>query len=463
MPDRADPAATSSWLARCKTMITNLSRLPWKAVLWIALGALVLALPFIVLLTGERASGTSLLWDFAMGLGFGALAAAGLQFVLTARFRPITRPYGIDIVYLFHRYFAIGAVALMLGHFAILYIWFEEALGDLNPLTAQWELTMGRVALGSFVLLVITSEFRKTLRIPYELWRYGHIALAIIAFGAAVTHIIGVGHFTAEADKRILWLGVAVSWTGLIIWTRLIRPFRLWRNPWRIVENIPREGGVHSLVLEPLGKGLQNWIPGQFVWLTLGATPFALKEHPFTISTPPEHGPNVTLSIKPLGDFSEWAARTVPGTKAYLDGPYGAFSIDNDPDAKGFVMIAGGVGITPMMSNIHALCERGDHRKVILIYANKDRESVHFRDELAELEDQINLTVVHVLENPPDDWDGETGFIDRVILVKHLPDETRNWPHFLCGPGPLTDAVRSELVKMGVPLAAIDSEIFDLV
>lgn len=444
-------------------MTTRVLRPPLRAAFWIGLAALALALPFIVLLTGERAAGTSLLWDFSMGLGFGALAATGLQFVLTARFQPMTRPYGIDIVYLFHRYFAIGAVALMLGHFAILYVWFEDALGDLNPLTAQWELTMGRVALGCFVLLVISSEFRKTLHIPYELWRYGHVVLAIAGFAAAVAHIIGVGHFTGEADKRILWLGVAVSWAGLMVWTRAIRPFRLWRNPWRIVENTARDGGVHSLVLEPLGEGLKNWKPGQFVWLSLGATPFALKEHPYTISTAPEHGPRVTLSIKPLGDFSAWAVHTQPGTKAYLDGPYGAFSVDNDPDAEGFVMIAGGVGITPMMSNLHALSARGDARPVILIYGNKDWDGATFKDELATLQETLDLKVVHVLETPPDGWEGEKGFIDRAILERHLPDETRDWPHFLCGPGPLTDAVKTELLAMDVPLELIDSEIFDLV
>lgn len=444
-------------------MTTRVLRPPLRATFWIGLAALALALPFIVLLTGERAAGTSLLWDFSMGLGFGALAAAGLQFVLTARFQPMTRPYGIDIVYLFHRYFAIGAVALMLGHFAILYVWFKDALGDLNPLTAEWELTMGRVALGCFVLLVISSEFRKTLRIPYEVWRYGHVVLAMAGFAAAVAHIIGVGHFTGEADKRILWLGVAVSWAGLMVWTRAIRPFRLWCNPWRIVENTARDGGVHSLVLEPLGEGLKNWKPGQFVWLTLGATPFALKEHPYTISTAPEHGPRVTLSIKPLGDFSAWAVRTQPGTKAYLDGPYGAFSVDNDPDAEGFVMIAGGVGITPMMSNLHALSARNDARPVILIYGNKDWDGATFKDELSTLQKTLDLKVVHVLETPPDGWDGEEGFIDRAILERHLPEETRDWPHFLCGPGPLTDAVRAELLAMDVPLELIDSEIFDLV
>ena len=444
-------------------MILNAPRMPFRAVFWVGLAALALALPFIVLLSGERAAGTSFLWDFSMGLGFGALAAAGLQFVLTARFQPLTRAYGVDIVYLFHRYFAIGAVALMLGHFAILYIWFEEALGDLNPLTAEWELTAGRVALGAFVLLVITSEFRKTLRIPYEFWRYSHIALAVIAFGAAITHIIGVGHFTGEADKRILWLGVTVSWILILVWTRLIRPFRIWRNPWQVVENVSHHGGVHSLVFEPLGKPLRRWKPGQFVWLSLDATPFSAREHPFTISTPPEKGPRVTLSIKPLGDFTARAVQATPGTRAYLDGPYGTFSIDNDPEAKGFVMIAGGVGITPMMSNLHAMAERGDTRKVVLIYANQTWEGATFRDELAELEEAMTLTVVHVLEDPPEDWQGETGRIDQALLARHLPEDTRHCPHFLCGPEPMTHAAKTALLDMGVPLQVIDSEIFDFV
>lgn len=444
-------------------MIFNASHLPVRATVWVLLAALALALPFIVILAGERAAGSEFLWDFSMGLGFGALAAAGLQFVLTARFRPVTRAYGMDIVYLFHRYFAIGAVALMLGHFAILYIWFEEALGDLNPLTAAWELTAGRVALGAFVLLVVTSEFRKTLRIPYELWRYGHIVLAVIAFGAAIAHIIGVGHFTGEADKRILWLGVTVSWLAILAWTRLVHPFRIWRNPWQVVENIPRHGGVHSLVFEPLRKPMKPWKPGQFVWLWLDAPPFSIREHPFTISTPPEQGPRVTLSIKPLGDFTAQAIHTPPGTRAYLDGPYGTFSIDNDPEAEGFVMIAGGVGITPMMSNLHAMAERGDRRKVVLIYANHSWEDVTFRDELERLEKRLELSVVHVLEDPPEGWQGETGRVDQALLERHLPETTRHWPHFLCGPEPMTQAAKTALLDMGVPLGAIDSEIFDFV
>ena len=202
-----------------------------RAAAWIIAAFMVLALPFAVLLSGERVGGRNLLWDFCMGLGFGALALSGLQFALTARFRPLTLPFGADIVYLFHRYLAIGAVLIMLGHFGILYFWFQAELGELNPLEASWELTSGRMALVAFVLLVVTSEFRKWLKLEYEVWRYVHFGLAVIGFAAAIAHVLGVGRFTAAVETRALWLGVTLAWLLLLVWLRIGKPWLQKRNP----------------------------------------------------------------------------------------------------------------------------------------------------------------------------------------------------------------------------------------
>jgi len=431
--------------------------------LLVALGLAAVAAPFAVLLTGERPEDSEFLWDFSMGLGFGAMALLAMQFLLTGRIQWLTHPFGADIVYRFHRYLSNGAVALVLAHFAILYIWYEPVLGTLNPLEARWELTSGRVALVCFLTLLVTSELRKLLRLRYETWRHLHLALAILGFGAAVAHVLGVGAHTAEADKRALWLGVTLGWVGLLAWTRLGRPLWQLRNPWRVVRNTAHHGGVHTLELAPEGAPLRKWRPGQFAWLSVGRSPFALREHPFTISTAPEKGPNLSFSIKPLGDDSAWLAQMEPGTRAHVDGPYGAFSIDREPEAEGFVMIAGGVGITPLIANLHALEARADPRPVILIYANSGWDDAAFRDELAAMQDRLALTLVHVLERPPEEWEGETGRIDRAVLERHLPATSRDWPHMLCGPAPMTAAVRKALLDMGVPARAMDSEVFDMV
>ncbi len=434
-----------------------------RAALWVLMAFAVLALPFVILITGIRASGSGFLWDFSKGLGFGALAVIGLQFVLTARFRSLAYPFGIDIIYLFHRYMALGALALILAHFGILYIWFEDALGDLNPLTARWELTSGRVALVAFALLVVSSEFRKRLGLEYGWWRTLHVVLAILGFVAAIVHVLGVGHFTAAPDKQAMILGVTAGWLLLMIWVRLIKPVFQMRNSWRVVENISERGGVHTLVLEPLGTKLSRWKPGQFAWVTIGRSPFLLGEHPFTLSNAPEEGPNIALSIKPLGDFTKGVADIQPGTKAWVDGPYGAFSIDMEPETDGFVMIAGGIGITPMISNLRSMKARGDMRPVILFYANSDWEAVTFREELDALTQEINLTLVHILEDEHEGWTGESGFLDREMLERHLDQTARQSSFMLCGPPPMTEAGRAALLEMGVPVWRIDSEIFDLV
>ncbi|HEV7344887.1 MAG TPA: ferric reductase-like transmembrane domain-containing protein [Devosia sp.] len=433
-----------------------------RAAAWIVAAFVVLALPFAVLLAGERVQGRNLLWDFCMGLGFGALALGGLQFALTARFRPLTNPFGADIVYLFHRYLAIGAVGIMLAHFGILYVWFQSELGELNPLEARWELTAGRVALLAFGLLVITSEFRKWLKLEYELWRLVHLGLAVIGFAAAIAHVLGVGRLTAAIETRSLWLGVTLAWLLLLVWLRIGKPWLQRRNPWRVVSNVEQRGGAHSLVFEPLGKPLKPWKPGQFIWLTFADSPYQLEEHPFTISSAPEEGPNVTISVKPLGDFSKQVVKAAPGDIGYLEGPFGVFTTERE-EVRGFVMIAGGIGITPMLANLKAMQARGDKRNTILFYANSDLESAAFREDLAELERGLNLKVVHVLEQAPPGANFEEGYVTAEILQRHLPETVDGYKFLLCGPPAMTEAVRSCIVEMGVPESDVDSEVFDMV
>src|SRR5271170_2482479 len=125
------------------------------------------------------------------------------------------------------------------------------------------------------------------------------------------------------------------------------------------------------------------------------------------------------MSIRNLGDFTKEIHNVPVGKRVYLDGPYGAFTIGNPADMH--VLIAGGVGITPMISMIRTLADRGDKRPVILLYGSKDWESITFREELEALKEQLNLTVVHVLSKPPEGWAGEQGFIDAEMFKGHLP------------------------------------------
>src|SRR5512133_2163020 len=89
------------------------------SLLWLAAYVLAVAVPLFALLPG-RAAGLGFGWDFPMALGYAGLAMLGVQFALTARFRRATAPFGIDIVYYFHRYLAVFALAVIGGHYTLL-------------------------------------------------------------------------------------------------------------------------------------------------------------------------------------------------------------------------------------------------------------------------------------------------------------------------------------------------------
>lgn len=435
-----------------------------RATAWIAAYLAIVTLPLLVLLLGETPPGVEFWWDFSKALGFAAVSMMGVQFALTARFRAATSPFGIDIIYFLHRYLALFALLLALAHFAIFWIAYQDSLGELNPLTAPWYMTAGRIALVAFALAVITSEWRERLGIEYDRWRLLHIALAMIGFTGAIAHIIGVGYYTQAPLKRALWLSMTFSWVALIIWVRLIRPAMQKRRPYQ-VSRVKNEGcDSWTVALEPVGHpGLRTFKPGQFVWLTLKASPYAVKEHPFSISSAPYQLPRVELTIRQLGDFTEQIKSVPEGETAYLEGPFGIFTHTNMPHAEGFVFLVGGVGITPVISMLRHMAEEGERRPLWLFYANPTLERALFREELDDLAGTLDLKLIHIPQDPPEEWSGECGMLTRDMLERYIPQAIRAKLHcFLCGPPPMIAAAEEHLKHMEVPRRQIHVEIFNL-
>jgi ferredoxin-NADP reductase len=121
------------------------------------------------------------------------------------------------------------------------------------------------------------------------------------------------------------------------------------------------------------------------------------------------------------------------------------------------------VGIAPILAMLRTLADRGDRRPLILFYGNRVWERAAFREELEQLQQRLDLKVVHVLQEPPADWTGECGFVTEDVLMRHLPVTRHRFEYFLCGPTPMTQAAERALGALGVPAARVHSEIFDWV
>ena len=139
----------------------------------------------------------------------------------------------------------------------------------------------------------------------------------------------------------------------------------------------------------------------------------------------------------------------------------GAFTIGNRADMH--VLVAGGIGITPMMSMIRTLADRRDPRPLVLPYGSKDWESVTFREELEALRSRLDLRVVHVLAQPPEGWTGEHGHITADMFRRHLPPDHAAHEYFICGPDPMMDAIEAALAELRVPLSRYHSERYSFV
>lgn len=437
----------------------------FQGIFWISIYLLITLAPLFILLIGPRPDGREFWRDLSVGLGYSGFAMVGLQFVLTARFKIIKAPYGSDIVYFFHRQISLVTFLLIISHPLMLFIFDPQHLGLLNLVKAPWAARFGVTAVLALAALISFSVWRKKLRIEYDRWRIWHGILATLAMALAIVHIELRGYYLNTLWKQVFWGIYGILWIGVLAWVRVIKPFILLRKAYRVDKVIPERGNAWTVVLRPDGHNGLKFHPGQFAWISAWESPFLDHEHPFSFSGSASNRPQLSFTIKELGDFTARVKTLSEGQRVYVDGPYGAFSIDRHPQAQEFIFIAGGIGITPIMSMLRTLADRGDKRRLTLIYANKTLATATFFEELEELSQRLNLKVVHVLESPPEGWNGEKGFVNTEILGRVLPVERKpnRFEIFICGPGPMMNAVEKALVQLGIPMGDFHSERFDLV
>lgn len=434
--------------------------------LWIVLFILLVFTPVVVLIIGFTPS-TYLnpLHDASLAFGFIGLALMAVQFILTARIKRIKEPFGSDLIYHFHRQISIAAFFLVLAHPILLFIADSGYLRYLNIFTAPLSIKLGVIAIFLLILTVISAEYRKKLKIHYDFWKFWHGILTTVVVSAALIHIFLTGTYLHYQPLRIIWLVYSASFILLLLYTRLIYPLTLIHNKYTVSSIQEERGQSWTVKLRSSRNKALHFQPGQFAWLTIWKTPFSDSEHPFSISSSSERPEEISFTIKDVGKFTTTIKTMQVGQVVYVDGPHGAFSLDRHPHAERLVFIAGGIGITPIMSMLRSMADREDQRPSKLFYNNRDWDSITFREELEKLQQSLNLEIIYTLEKPPQKWDGETGFMTQDILHKYLGNEwTKDGTEiFMCGPQVMMDIVEKQCRAEGFSETQIHFELFNLV
>ncbi len=434
-----------------------------QAALWILSYLVLAALPVFIAYAGSVPDARGFWIEFGVALGFIGLAMMGLQFILTGRFSRIAGTLGLDSMLQFHRQIGLVAFFMILAHPVILILADSQYLAFFDPRENLPRAFALVAVVGALVLLTITTLWRTALGIPYEWWRVGHGVLALFIVFVGVVHILQVSYYVSELWKQAIWVLATGAAMAMLINTRVIRPWQMSSRPYRVTEVREEWGDSWTLRFEPEGHQGLRFEPGQFGWLVLGESPWSLNQHPFSFSSSAEQTDAIELTIKELGDFTNTIGQTEPGSTAFIEGPFGAFVPDESP-ARGMVCIAGGVGITPIMSMLRTLADRSDERPIRLIYGNATRNDILFYEDLEALRSRLNLTIIYVLSRPDEGWDGIEGRLTPDVIGPYLPigsGDSREY--FVCGPEGMMDVVEPYLTERGVPLSDIYAERFQIV
>jgi predicted ferric reductase len=395
-----------------------------------------------------------------------AFAVLLVEFVMSGRFRLVSARIGMDVTMRFHQLVARVILAFVLIH-PFLYQ---------TPLLAQplpWDTTgqhslgldagslltgiIAWIALPGFVLM---SIYRDEIPYRYETWRAMHAAGAVVIAVAVTHHTLNAGRYSADPVLSGFWLALLAAAFGSVVWTYIIAPLGEVGRRYQVVSVNKIALKTWELKIRPEQGEALAFEAGQFAWLNIGHSPFSLHENPFSISSAPAERPDIRFVIKEMGDMTRRIGDTTPGTVAYLDGAHGNLTVRDRP-AKGIALIAGGVGIAPLLSIARQMQAENDQRPLILLYGNRVAEQIIYKDELDNLASRAETTVVHVVSEPTSDWKGLTGLINRATIKEVFAFEgAAGWLYLVCGPPPMLEPVEEALVALGVPTGQIVSEQF---
>lgn len=405
-------------------------------------------------------------WDeIATGAGTLAFAMILIEFVLSGRFRSISRQIGMDVTMRLHQLFARTALVLAILHpflyraaFAPTVPWDPtRQLTLTTDLTSLFSGIVAWVLLGALVLLSIR---RDALPYTYEAWRWLHGLSALAIAGLLLHHTLEAGRYAQNPALARLWVIMFCLSAFTLAWVYVIKPASQLARPWRVKSVTPQGLKNWQVTLEPDGHPGQTYEAGQFAWLNTSGSPFSLTEHPFSISSAPGSGRDVEFIIKELGDATGLTGRIAPGSMAYLDGPFGHL-VTTGRREPGIALIAGGVGIAPILGILRQLEHDSDPRPQTLIYANRAAEQIACQAELEQLAQSERRTIIHVLTEPPEKWSGKTGLVDAGLIAEVFADPaTKSWLYILCGPVAMMEGVEDALIAQGVPSNQILSERF---
>jgi glycine betaine catabolism B len=394
-----------------------------------------------------------------------------LFFVLSLAITPLKRLTGWNEVVAARRALGLYGFLYLVLHFGIFFALDRQgSVSDTwNEILKRRYLQIGAVALLFFIPLAVTATDGMITRLGPRRWKRLH-RLSYLATALGSLHYV----LLVKADLRqpLAFAGVL----GLLLGARGVayvvdragrtkRRRRVWSGDLRVASVSDETHDVRTFrLVSPSGGALPfTYRPGQYLTIALEIEGQRVNRS-YTIASAPTHAEYCEVTVKKASEG--WASRHLhetlrEGALLEVSAPAGRFIFDGEGSTR-VLLLAGGVGITPLMAMVRTLTDRKWGGRIDLVFSARAQGDIIFQRELAERARHfpgLHVWVTLTREPKESAWTGERGPITRELLQRVVPDP-RAAPIYLCGPAPMMSSMKILLMELDAPAENIHIETF---
>ncbi len=428
-----------------------------------------------------------LAWDAARhtlgvnGVNY-AIRTTGLMtlifLVLALAVTPLRKLTGIAMFIAVRRSLGLFALFYLVVHVSLFYGLDRAAslASTLHEIFMRRYLQLGAIAFLLMIPLAVTSTDAMVRRLGAARWKLLHRLTYVIAVLGCIHYVLLV---KADVRQPLAFGGVVALLLGFRAVSAFVAARRrpaggalapmarrpTWTGELRVIGSVRETPDVRTLRLgSPSGGALPfTFAPGQYLNVTFELEGEKVRRS-YTIASSAEQKSHCEISVKRAENG--WVSRHVhevlaEGDRIQVSAPAGAFVFDPGSSDDIVTLIGGGVGITPLMSIVRSLTDRGWPGRIEMILSMKTREDIVFAEELAALGrrfEGLHVTVTLTRESSPE-WTGPRGHVTKELLAELLPKPLRG-PIFVCGPNAMMRDVKAALRALGVDEGSIRTEAF---
>ncbi|HET9518476.1 MAG TPA: ferredoxin reductase family protein [Actinoplanes sp.] len=391
---------------------------------------------------------------FGLHLGF----ALVLQLLLISRLPWLDRRIGMDRLTGWHRWTGFAIFWLVVLHPTFVVLGYAQLgpgswLAPVPVLAKQPPALLGMIAAGLICVMASTSVRAARRRMSYEAWHTTHLVAYVLVVLAVIHQLYEGSSFASSTLTKAYWWGLWAFALGSLLVNRLLVPVvRNARHRLRVVAVEPESDEVVSVYVGGDRLDRLHARPGQFFWWRFpGHNPW-WQVNPWSLSAAPD-GRTLRLTVKAIGATSAGLRQLAPGTRVYVEGPYGALTAAART-RENTLLIAGGIGVTPIRALLQDPQLTGD---IVVLYRARTPDDAVLIGELRTLAAQRGARL-HLLTGRT--TEGNQPFSPEGL--RDLVPDIAERDVYLCGPPAMTAAVQRSLRALRVPARQRHVEAFRL-